>query len=518
MVDITTSDNWQTIVAANPAGTTYTIKAGTHVRPGPVTSIGDGDTFNFENGAIADGSEAVDSWVDNGDGTWYSTGHTTGPTTDTGTYLNNANIDSRGNNKQEDLFMDGEPMWQVATSGELGNYTTPSGYDMGPTWWFDGTNDRIYISVDPTGHEFRLSVVKILFDLANSGASNVTIAGPAISGGGAHGWPSNMPLLRYFATYVQGGLIDAGLGSNPPAQSNIVVENLRFYGNHGGTIRAGKDAGRIERCLFEYMGQIGIVANNWHGGVLRNCEFQQHAYNLIESGWEGGCIKVSESDDVIMEGNRVGFGYGYGLWSDIDNFRHQIRHNIVEDCGRPGITYEISYGDERRARVHNNYVRNCGWDATAVWPWGAQILVQNSPEVHVFANVVEFDGSTATGISSGSGSHQDGIGQVNQTRSGFGQALGNLYDRNIVVCQAGGAFAGEVVGFSDDTGGQDSLQSDNGTELDENTYHVPSTGLARYRHGGSTYTFTNWKSQGPGYDANSSETATAYSRTPVLVT
>ncbi len=59
-VDINPGDNMQAVVDANPAGTTYAIKAGTH----PVTGAcvpKTGDTFIGEYGAILDGSTWVES-------------------------------------------------------------------------------------------------------------------------------------------------------------------------------------------------------------------------------------------------------------------------------------------------------------------------------------------------------------------------------------------------------------------------------------------------------------------------
>gem|GEM_PF-6386432 len=58
-VDIYPGDNWRTIAGNNPAGTTYIIKAGRHLRQ-TVDNLQDGDSFIGETGAVMDGDNRTE--------------------------------------------------------------------------------------------------------------------------------------------------------------------------------------------------------------------------------------------------------------------------------------------------------------------------------------------------------------------------------------------------------------------------------------------------------------------------
>src|SRR5690606_17191117 len=120
-----------------------------------------------------------------------------------------------------------------------------------------------------------------------------------------------------------------------------------------------------------------------------------------------------------------------------------------------GIKHEISYA----AVIRNNQVAHNG-TAFDVWLWGAQILVQNSPNVEVTGNEVI--------VAAHAG---DGIAVINQDR-GDG-AHGPWVSRNVSVYDNQVTYLGDAgaSGVADDTGHR-ACDDDWNNRFDRNTYRV----------------------------------------------
>ena len=80
----------------------------------------------------------------------------------------------------------------------------------------------------------------------------------------------------------------------------------------------------------------------------------------FDSKWEGGGIKIGESDGVTMADNHVHHNIGPGLWCDINCRNVTYEGNTVEYNQDAGIFHEISF----KAVIRNNTVRYNGLKTT----------------------------------------------------------------------------------------------------------------------------------------------------------
>jgi PKD repeat protein len=222
----------QAAVDANPAGTEFLIKAGVHrlqsVRPKS------GNTFTGEPGAIMSGAKVLTEFQRDGD-LWVATGQTQENPNRTGYCW-----DGTGNggvmfpaaprcNYPEDMFIDGQPLFHVASRG-----------DVGPgSWFFDYPSDRIYFYDDPNGHLVETSVSESAFNGVH-GASGVTIQGL---------------IIENYAAPAQIGAIYF-----PNGNDWYVVDNEVRY-NHGVGIDMATNSGaRVIGNYIHHNGQLGFGA------------------------------------------------------------------------------------------------------------------------------------------------------------------------------------------------------------------------------------------------------------------
>ena len=109
---------------------------------------------------------------------------------------------------------------------------------------------------------------------------------------------------------------------------------------------------------------------------------QQHGRLL--GPWEAGGTKFAGTDGLLIRANNVHHNTGPGLWTDINNIRTTIEHNVVHANTSHGIFHEISY----RAVIRDNQVTDNG-RAEPLSGWGgAGIRVAASPDVEIHGNVL----------------------------------------------------------------------------------------------------------------------------------
>jgi hypothetical protein len=351
---IRTTDNAAKIASQHPAGTVFVFESGLH--RGVSLTPQSGDVFLGEAGAILSGAKVLSNWSA-GSGFWYAGGQTSQLTPHGGCIYLEDGSRYYGCQYPEQLFVDGESWWQVTKLSDLG-------YGK---WYFDYGADRVYVGTNPSGHTIELSTVPQAF---SGSASDVTISGLVI---------------EKYANRAQTGAIQ-GSSSNRWTVSN---NELRY--NHGVGLRVGNRM----RALNNYVhhnGQLGI------GGVGSDIlvEGNEISYNntagFLED-WEAGGTKFAVTSGLVVRNNWVHHNEGRGLWTDIDNINALIEDNLTEYNAKSGIAHEISYD----AVIRNNVSRYNGHGFDE-WVWGAQILVQNSPNVVVTGNEVTVAASYGNGI------------------------------------------------------------------------------------------------------------------------
>lgn len=376
-IEIRTNQNAAQVAAQHGPGTTFVFESGIH-RGVSITPQG-GDVFLGAPGAVLSGAKVLSSW-NTGSGYWYAGGQTSqiAPHGSCGYNDDGSRYDACQYSEQ--LFVDGEPWWQVTSIGQLA-------YGR---WFFDYGSDRVYLGANPGGHLVELSTTQAAF---SGSASYVTISGLVI---------------EKYASRAQHGAVH---GSN---SVGWIVSGNELRLNHGYGLRIGRAMQALNNNIH-HNGQIGM------GGVGDDVLIQGNeiAYNHTAgflNDWEAGGTKFAVSKRMVIRDNWVHHNAGRGIWTDIDNIDLLIEGNLVESNGNGGIVHEIGYA----ATIRNNVSRYNGHDFSP-WIWGAQIVVQNSRDVLVTGNDV-------TVSASGGG---NGITVVNQSR-GSG-AYGAHVSENVTV-------------------------------------------------------------------------------------
>ena len=388
-VPIFPTDDPQAIVDANPAGTHFVIKAGTH-RYFHVTPR-DNDIFEGEPGAVLTGAAILpyESWTEEIPGKrWYVPNQT-----QESMVFGDCRPGHPRCGYNEWLFRDNAPLEHVATLGEVGR----------GTFFYDRTADRIYVGDDPAGHLIEVLRTPWAFDPEGH---NVTIKGNAD--------PAKNLVVEKYATPNQVGAIRA---------LDWTVDNVEVRWNHGSGVEFTGAGGKLRGCYVHHNGMSGIATYQIDGGEIRGCESEGNGWNGIEPGWEAGWGKLWQTDGFLIRGNYV-HDDERGIWADYDNINIIIEYNVCIGNNHEGIKYEISH----HAIIRHNICMDNATDFN-VWLWGAQIDVQNSPNVEVHDNYVR--------VAAGWG---DGIGVVEQDRSADGPSaygpyisdFANVHDNTIV--------------------------------------------------------------------------------------
>lgn len=309
-------DDWQDVIDANPAGTTYLIAAGIHREQSVTPKAGDRFFGATDGAAVMTGARALTSWTATTGNRWYITGQTQQGerhATDQVTNLRDA--------YPEDLWVN-NVRWA--------HQTTLAAVNADGEWFFDYDADRIYVYGDPTGKTIETAVSPYAFGGAD--VVGVTI--------------QNLTIKRY-ATPTQRGVI-YGTNSGFHGWRDLTMRNCIITENHGAGLLLG--TGVIEDCEVSYNGQIGLVSDLpavvVSTGLLTVRRTKIHHNLTLTYNWtfEGGGTKFKYSENMLFEDNDVHDNEGPQAWWDISNHNVVIRNNDVYNGDIVGIFYEISYG------------------------------------------------------------------------------------------------------------------------------------------------------------------------------
>lgn len=464
-VPILTTDNAQTIINGQPAGTTFLIKTGTHRLDSISPRLG--DTFVGEAGAILSGAKILPSasFTVTAGGFWQITGQTQTPGARAGecqlTLADNPAgtiawaTSYPGCDYPEELFRDGVRMVHLTTVAAL----APG------AWFFDYAADVIYVGDNPDGHVITTSVTTYAF---NKTADFVTIR--------------NLTIEQY-ASPAQYGCINA-----EDTFGWVVTDNV-LQNCHSGGIRYGHD-GQILRNLITRNGEIGIVGIGDRTLVEGNTVSYNNGAHF-DAGWEGGGSKFVLSDGLVIRDNWWHHNEGPGLWADIDNINGLIEDNVVEDNDQMGIFWEIS----ESAIIRNNTVSRNGLAYWVPERWGDGIVIAASPDVEVYGNVLTGNAGGIMAIQQARGSGIYGPHEID-----------NLYVHDNTVTMSAADDPGQPVwnGFLNDTADTTYYTSRNNRFLD-NDYFCDNDLLYFTWNFTAYLTFAEW--QGYGLDTASSSIA-----------
>jgi parallel beta-helix repeat protein len=456
-VDIHPGANIPSVVAANPAGTTFVIYPGTYRLQAHIVPK-NGDSFIGQTAcappktlcpAILSGSRIIGPSA-KFDGTNYEV---TGQTQQGIVSLPNT-VCQPGYlacNLPEDLFFDGTPYQHLYASSLP---TIGAGQ-----WWFDYTNHIIYFHDNPAGHTVETSVLDTAFD---SAANNVTVQYLTIE-------DFANPLMR-------GGVEPASGNVSPSSSLNWIVKYCELFNNHGAGVRIAFGA----HVLYSYLhdnGSLGVsggLDSTAPSGVLIQFNTITHNnYAKVLSASGAGGIKFGHTANVSVRGNTVTDNDGTGIHFDSTCINPLIEHNIVaNNTGGGGVAYEISVAG---ATIRNNIVTGNGIpDDVRISTAG--IGSYASEGVTSYCNVFEIP-NTGTGGANGMTIVASNRGYNEFSPYQYLMSTANSFHHNTVIWEAG---AVGLIGYmQNDVAHQPNFFADN-TPPDYNTYHLSSLSTANF--------------------------------------
>jgi parallel beta-helix repeat protein len=486
-VDIHPGDDIPTIVANNPAGTTFVIYPGTYRLTQPIIAQ-NGDSFIGQTAcappasscpAIISGSTIVGPLAAFNGTNYVVTNQT--QQNPTGTTTTNCDPGWLACIYPEDLYFDGTPYQHLYSS------TLPT---IGPgQWWFDYTNHIIYFHDNPSGHTVETSVIPIAFGGA---ANNVTI---------------QYLTVQEFASMYPNAAIGVSEGNNPQTQgANWTIQYCEVQLNHGNGIRVGYGIQILNNYSHDN-GQVGVggglgvvsapSTESINSGILIQGNLIAHNdYAHFNPMFGSGGIKIGSTSGVTIRGNTIQDNEGSGIHFD-DNSQNAFvdGNTITNNSDADGLQMEIGYGT---STFRNNIVSGNGAQVNGSNS-SSQIAVRASAGVNAYCNVME--------MSSGSGINQWVIGAADRGNSAYPPyqylaTTGNSFHHNTVIWNTAGAGAAGFI--QGDAANQPNFFADN-TPPNYNTYHMPSIVAANF-------TYDNNDSQSntalafAGYQANGADT------------
>lgn len=437
-IAIVPGESIQAAVDANPPGTTFLIRTGTHrnqtIRPK------ENQTFVGEPGAVLSGAVDIAGFAP--DGQWWSVGgQTRGPR-----IAGHCEAGYPRCNHTNDLFVDDVTFVHVGSPADLG----PG------TWFFDYNADRIYLGEDPAGRRVEMSVTERAFF---GDADNVRVFDL---------------IVEKYAVRAQLAAVDSRLGVGNGMASGWIVDGVEARLNHG--IGINLTNGGIARNNYtHHNGQSGISAQGY-GVVVENNEISYNNTAGFWLDWEAGGTKFAVIDDVVVRGNYVHHNFGMGLWVDVHSRNSLIENNRSEYNYRSGISVEKSYGTV----IRNNHLEGNGLDDPrgVAWMWSAGILVYVTTDAEVYGNTVinNANGISAVQQNRGSGPYGENI-------------VVNLYVHDNEITMDRG-YTGAVQDVGDD-----SIFHSRNNRFENNVYHGRVDEI-QFRWLNVYHTFAGWQAQG----------------------
>jgi parallel beta-helix repeat protein len=454
-VNIQPGDNIPSIVASNPAGTTFVIYPGTYRLQAHIVPK-TGDSFVGQTAcappaskcpAILSGSKVIGSLA-TFNGTNYQV---TGQTQQGEVSLSNS-VCVPGYlacNLPEDLFFDGVPYQHL-----YANSLPAIGAGQ---WWFDYATHTIYFHDNPAGHTVETSVLDTAFD---SLANNVTI---------------QYLTVEEFANPLLRAGIEPTVGNASSSWSvNWVVKDCELFDNHGAGVRVVFGT-QVYNSYIHNNGTIGIngtTASMTPSGIIiqGNTISNNNYANMLPASGSGG-IKLGYTAKAVIRGNTISNNGGAGIHFDSSSSSPLVDSNIVTgNYGGNGFGFEISL---QSATVRNNVFANNAIQGI-VPAASAAVGSYAATGLNAYCNVVEIPNAARTVGMIVMGSDR---GYNAYSPYQYLTSTGNDFHHNTVIWESG---ASAPVGYAqNDAAHQPNFFADN-TTPDNNTYHLPSLSDANF--------------------------------------
>lgn len=319
---------------------------------------------------------------------------------------------------QEQVFLDGQPLYQVAANPAPGQFTVNS-------------SRQVVLADDPRGRRVEVSTREwwIL-----GGANDVTIDGFT---------------MKHAATPAQYGAISNNGHANWTVRNNVLSDV------HGAVVSLRESSGlRLINNVISRGGQEGVHGFQANDSVILGNHIFDNNTEQFNAGWEAGGIKLVNSSGVTVDGNEIYRNGGKGFWCDWECRDLSISNNRVHHNADFGIGLEISSD----ARIVGNKVWENGW-AWHDWGWGAGILVQSSRDVEVLNNVVAWNA--------------DGIIVTSQNREGYTDVVNNNVHDNAIISTSLNSWHEFALGWLEDYAGPLKDPASNNRGANNSYWHAP---------------------------------------------
>jgi hypothetical protein len=459
-VDIHPGQNITTIVAENPAGTTFVIYPGTYRLTKPIVPK-QGDVFTGQTAcappktacpAILSGSIAIGSKA-KFNGTNYEVSGMTQQNKPAVPIEKEHLCDTvwQGCIYPEDLFFDGVPLKHL-NSATLPPIATGQ-------WWFDYPNNTIYFHDNPSGHTVETSVVPNAF---GGSANDVTI---------------QYLTVKEFASLYPVGAIGESQGANPQTKgANWIVQHNEMLLNHGWGVRVAYNIHILNNYIHNN-GQAGIGGGL---GTIQNPTTQSMMSGIVIQGnlityndfahfnpdFGAGGIKTGATAGIVIRGNTIQHNEGSAVHFDDDSMDELLDGNIITDnTDSDGVNQEMGVGGTTIYR--NNILARNGTQVNDNYFTG-QLTAHASPNVDAYCNVLE--------VPAGPGVNGWVLAASNRGDSpyppfGYLATTGGQFHHNTLIWDA--KATGATGYWQVDAANQPNFWEKN-AKPDYNEYHVPA--------------------------------------------
>lgn len=494
-VNIHPGQDIPTIVAQNPAGTTFVIYPGTYRLTAHIVPK-TGDHFLGQTAcappktscpAILSGSRVIGPLAKLNGNQYEVTGQT-----QQGQVSLPSKVCEAGYlacNLPEDLFFDNAPYQHLYAS------SLPS---IGPKqWWFDYATNIIYFHDNPAGHTVETSVLDSAF---RSTANNVTV---------------QYLTIKEFATPLQRGGLEATDGNPfPTSSANWVIKNCEIYNNHGAGVRFAYGMQLYDSYIHDN-GSLGVTGGTGSaapsGIIIQGNTINHNNYARVNPAAGAGGVKVGYTAGVVLRDNTIASNNGPGIHFDSSSASPLVDGNLITDnADGAGVSYEISLTS---ATIRNNVILRNGLPAgnpgsvAGVGSY-ASIGTQTYCNVLQVPNVKGANGILIVGSNRG----YNAIAPFEYLMS-----KQNTFHHNTVFWDPGSV--GLVGYFLGDAAHQPNFFSDNAPP-DYNNYHLPNSSAANFVYDNDTSqkntrkTFSQY--QNAGADRHGSADGNSNSGFPIV--
>jgi parallel beta-helix repeat protein len=445
-VELSPGVNIQSVVNANPAGTSFILQPGLYRKQTVVPKAG--DSFTGQTGVDLNGSQVLTNWVKSSS-YWTATG---APALNSpyGPPSNSCNDPTTGCAYPQDLYLNNKPLVH-----KLALPITPG------QWYFDYAKDVIYLADNPVGQTVELGVAQQAF----SGYVNgVTV--------------KNLIVEKYATPLM--------LGAIAPYGANWTIKSNEVRLNHGAGIKPGRGKGSYEQILSNNVhdnGEEGIAVGGGTGTLIEYNTISNNGYaNTLDGNEEGGG-KIAGTTNAQVINNTYSNNNGVGLWADSGATGTVFSGNKITGSRLDGIRHEIShYG----IISSNTLINNAQYG-------GSGACSRNSREVVL----CESDHTTASNNTIKS--NCAGITMTQSTRKPAATTYNSVVHNSISY--SGSTVIQNLIGAQDSQTPPTLFDPANHNYFDYNTYHFSSPALLTLKHwrwgiGNPTLSWSGWQAEG----------------------